>query len=138
MLQIKSMLKTLVLSTAILATAVAFSATTSQSPAKPSHEAIKTYLRADLSLKSVLSSDFAAPAQGKLEAATLRTCRCSCGFRCTTNADCGPGGVCAPGITCCASVPRSGETNALFQKNQPNSSSTNPNPEVSNVNCQQE
>jgi hypothetical protein len=34
-------------------------------------------------------------------AASLRTCRCSCGFRCTTDADCGPGGRCLPGISCC-------------------------------------
>jgi hypothetical protein len=64
--------------------------------------AIRTYLQPDLTLKSVLSPALLPEASGLTVAGGgLRTCRCSCGFRCTTNADCGPGGVCAPGITCC-------------------------------------
>src|ERR1051325_6625286 len=64
---------------------------------------IKAFLNTDLSLKSVFVPDLPVSAHSaEVAHASLRTCRCSCGFRCTTNADCGPGGVCQAGITCCA------------------------------------
>jgi hypothetical protein len=136
MLQPKSLLKTLVVSIAVLVmSAVVFAGTSENQPAKPSHEVIKTYLRTDLSFKSVLSSEFVALASTDAAAASLRTCRCSCGFRCTTDADCGPGGRCTAGITCCASTPATGKTSALVQEN---SSSAHPKPETLGVNCQRE
>lgn len=67
--------------------------------------ALRTYLQPDLTLKSVLSSEFVPQAQGP-KVAFLRTCRCSCGFPCKTNADCGPGGLCTNGITCCNQGPK--------------------------------
>ncbi|HXB21307.1 MAG TPA: hypothetical protein VNV88_08000 [Candidatus Solibacter sp.] len=138
MLQLKSLLKTLALSIAVLVTTLGFAAPSDSQPAKPSHEVIKTYLRADLSLKSVLSPEFAALASTDTAATTLLTCRCSCGFRCTTNADCGPGGVCTAGITCCASTPGTGSTGTLNQGKGAISSSAHPEPESLNVNCKPE
>ena len=139
MLQLTSLLKTLAVSIAVLVTTAGFAATSENQPAKPSHEVIKTYLRADLSLKSVLSPEFAALASTDTAAATLRTCRCSCGFRCTTDADCGPGGRCTAGITCCASTPGTSSTGTLQgQGKEASSSNAHPESEPLNVNCRQE
>jgi hypothetical protein len=61
-----------------------------------SSPAIRTTLRADLTLKSTLSSG-----QFSATAFHQKTCRCSCGFPCNQDDDCGPGGSCEQFISCC-------------------------------------
>jgi hypothetical protein len=106
--------------------------------ATASHDepAMKTFMQPNLSLKTVLSPDLAQPdvVVGP-QAFSLRTCRCSCGFRCETNADCGPGGVCAPGITCCATNHGNDATAKVFRGRESLSSRQTPSLIPVSVNC---
>jgi hypothetical protein len=131
MLKSKSLLVLL-----LLMTAAAFAATASSDGTQASAVPIKTFLRADLSLKSVvLAPEVTQPAAAKAAAFTLKTCRCSCGQPCTTNADCGPGGACGVGITCCNRTPGKNALNSVFQQKDELSSSRHPSMNALVVNC---
>ena len=119
--------------TVALAASAAAAGASDESAASPAQ--IKTFLRSDLSLKSVLTTSPATTALPQSGGAiSLRTCRCSCGFRCTTNADCGPGGVCAPGITCCNNSPNQDKLKSIFQQKEALSSSRYQ-PTAAAINC---
>ncbi|MBZ5523078.1 MAG: hypothetical protein LAP21_12645 [Acidobacteriia bacterium] len=137
MLKSKSLLVLL-----LLMTTAAFAAPASSDGLQASAVPIKTFLRADLSLKSVMIvPEVAQPAAGKTTpVAFLRTCRCSCGQPCKTNADCGAGGICAAGITCCNRTPGKSDRNALnsiFQQKDELSSSRYPSLAAVTVDCKQ-
>ena len=97
---------------------------------KNSSTVIKTYLQADLSLKSV----FQSPATAQLAIGT-KTCRCSCGQPCTTNADCG-GNICAVGITCCNNPSKQG-TGTYSAEGDALSSHKDPARVTVSINCKQ-
>jgi len=142
MLKSRSLLGALLMATLIL-TGAAFAAAASSSSSDGSQSStapIKTVLRSDLTLKSVLvmpepSSTGAAKPAGYT--AFLKTCRCTCGQPCTTNADCGGGNVCGVGITCCNRTPGKNSLNAIFQQKDATSSSKNPSTAALAVNCTQ-
>src|SRR5437763_13009731 len=92
----KSLVKAVVLSLILLITTGAATTTSPNASAKNSSVVIKTYLRADLSLKSVFSPNFLPTANTRSAVGfIIKTCRCTCGEQqCFTDADCGPGGVC--------------------------------------------
>src|SRR5947209_18120665 len=119
----------------LVASAVA-SSPAPNSPEKSSPAVIKTYLRPDLSLRSVFSSEmFPSPGTTAALAVATRTCRCSCGKPCATNADCGPGGVCAFGITCCNSGPGKEGLGAYFAAKDTLSSHKDPSHVSIYTNC---
>ena len=136
MLKVKSLLVTAMLLMAVF-TAVAVAAPAAKDDVKASQTTIKTYLRSDLSFKSVLSPELFQPAGVKPAATAFvgRTCRCSCGQPCKTDADCG-GGVCAPGITCCNRSSSKDTLSVIFQQKDALSSSKHPSPVAVAVNCQ--
>lgn len=123
-------IKSLLMAVFLLVAAAVASSPAPNNSEKNSSTTIKTYLQADLSLKSV----FQSPATAQLAIGT-KTCRCSCGQPCTTNADCG-GGVCAPGITCCNAPGKSG-TGAYFAERDSLSSHKDPARVSVSVNCKQ-
>ena len=94
----RSILKTFLLATIVLAAVATASAASPADEAAISAGSIHTYLMPDLSLKS----SFLAPALPS--AVHGKTCRCSCGTaRCATDADCGGAeGSCSAFISCCA------------------------------------
>ena len=121
----------------------AFAASSSSDGQQGPAVSIKTFLSADLSLRSVVVvPELAQPATGNpATVAFLKTCRCSCGQPCTTNADCGPGGACGVGITCCNRTPGKNGSNALntvFQQKDELSSSKHPPLAVTTVDCKQQ
>jgi hypothetical protein len=97
---------------------------------------IQTVMKSDLSLKSVLSTEFSKPAPQLAGSPSLfKYCACSCGYRCSTDADCGPGGSCITGITCCARDPKTNKLNAIFAQKDANSSHKNGSAVAVSVNC---
>ena len=142
MLKSKSLLGALLVATLIL-TGAAFAAAASSSASDGSQSSsapIKTVLRSDLTLRSVLVMPEPSSTQSAKPAgytAFLKTCRCSCGLPCTTNADCGPGGACGVGITCCNRTPGKNSMNAIFAQKDAMSSSKNPSTAALAVNCTQ-
>ena len=98
----RSILKTLLFATILLAAvASATAATPASDEAQSSVGSIHTYLMPDLSLKSAFLLPVSALPTGT---AHRKTCRCSCGTAfCATDADCGGGvGSCSAFISCCA------------------------------------
>jgi len=136
-MKITSLVKAVVLLLmAFVTTAVATSTSPTVSE-KNSPTVIKTYLRADLSLKSVFAPELSPAAGTPIVLATgIRTCRCTCGLPCKTDADCG-GNVCAPGITCCNSTPRKDALSDYFAQKETLSSHKNPAHVNATVNCKQ-
>jgi len=132
MLKLTSLFKAAAIVVAVLLTVAAAAA-----PASQDTRVIKTFLRPDLSLQTMISPDFFYAGNNTPKTAFLRTCRCSCGYPCKTNADCGPGGVCAAGITCCATAPGKDATNRIFQEREALSSRQRPSLIPVSVNCKQ-
>lgn len=127
-------LKSLLALTALLlmvGVTVAGAAPAPQDSSSQNVPVMKTFLRADLTLKTVFSAVQPQTNSGSLFG---RTCRCSCGFPCKTNADCGPGGVCAAGITCCDAPNKKG-LNSFFAAQEALSSHKNGAPVTTTVNC---
>jgi hypothetical protein len=141
MLKSKSMWGAVLLVTLFM-TAAAFAAPPSSNGTQASAVPIKTFLRSDLSLKSVvIAPEVTQPATGKTApVAFLRTCRCSCGQPCKTDADCA-GGICSGGISCCNRTPGKSDKNVLnsvFQQKDELSSSKHPSMALVTVDCKQQ
>jgi len=124
----------IVLMTTIVATSTSPNASEKSSPA-----VIKTYLRADLSLKTVFSPDFLPATKTRTAAAAaIRTCSCSCGQQtCTGDEDC-DGGTCNFFISCnCSNSPRKDALSGYFAQKETLSSHKNPAHVNVAVNCKQ-
>ena len=126
-MKIKSLLMAVLF---LLVAAAVASSPAPNSSEKNSSTVIKTYLQADLSLKSVFQSP-----ETTLLAIGTRTCRCSCGQPCKTDADCG-GSICAPGISCCNAPGKQG-TGAYFAERDALSSHKDPARVTVSINCKQ-
>ena len=130
MVNIKTLLKLLVVASVLVAMAGAASQPVSNNqPATSSDVAIKTALQPDLSLKSVISPELFTPASQTALGPRHGFCRCSCGYPCETSADCG-GVSCDPFITCCDKDPGKNP----FQQGVALSSHKNGEPAI-NVKC---
>ena len=102
MFNFRTLLKLLVLTCLLLATAAAASPPASTN--QPSPDAMKTALQPDLSLKSVISPEALFTTAQLVAGKRHGFCRCSCGYPCETSADCG-GVSCDPFISCCDKSP---------------------------------
>lgn len=130
MVNIRTLLKLLVIAGVLVATASAASTPVSNNqPATGSEAAIKTALQPDLSLKSVISLELFSTASQIAYGPRHGFCRCSCGYPCQTSADCG-GVSCDPFITCCEKDPGKNP----FQQRVALSSHRNGEPAI-NVKC---
>jgi hypothetical protein len=141
-MKIKYLTNTVALPLILLLATVAAAAQNSQQASMDSPKAstkdstvIKTYLRADLSLKIVFS-DPSWTTDVRSAAFIIKTCRCTCGeVVCQTDADCGSGGVCDSfRIPLCPGAPQCGPG---FSQSVLASSRKNPSPLNEAIQCKQ-